>query len=369
MNRKQLIAIAVLAAGMASSASANTISFTVDCASGQSIGAVIARSDARKPMLVIVRGTCEESVTINREDVTLRGDPRVGGTLVGTPGVDTILITASRVNIEDLTVVGGNIGIRLQGPFYAGVRDSTVTMTTGPGILVRAGDIAIIGTTVDGAGSSGLALHRGASARISNSHFSNSHFAGIYAEANSTVNAGGGSMTGNGGPGAQLEGSSHGTFSGIDIRDNEIGILVSESQARIDGNTISGNRQHGVLAQAGAKVGLNANTITLNQQDGVVGYLGPTLVLHGNEITDNTGTGVACDLNCTLQIGGARITRNAVHGILVMRDSLLMLNEPTTDAGGNYGWVDLWCGDKETSVDGLANFIGSVSDTCTGFDD
>jgi hypothetical protein len=47
-----------------------------------------------------------------------------------------------------------------------------------------------------------------------------------------------------------------------------------------------------------------------------------------------------------------------------------------TTASGN-GWVDLWCGDSETSVDGVDGlsvdggdfFDGSVSDTCTGFND
>jgi hypothetical protein len=38
-------------------------------------------------------------------------------------------------------------------------------------------------------------------------------------------------------------------------------------------------------------------------------------------------------------------------------------------ATGNYGWVDLWCGDSESSVDGLADFFIGTSDGCTGFDD
>ena len=40
-----------------------------------------------------------------------------------------------------------------------------------------------------------------------------------------------------------------------------------------------------------------------------------------------------------------------------------------TVATGNYGWVDLWCGDSESSVDGLADFFMGTSDGCTGFND
>ena len=48
----------------------------------------------------------------------------------------------------------------------------------------------------------------------------------------------------------------------------------------------------------------------------------------------------------------------------------------TVTATGN-GWVDLWCGDSETSVDGVDDlsvdggdfFDGTVDEACTGFDD
>jgi parallel beta-helix repeat protein len=379
MKRGYLVAAALLAVGMVSSASAQAISFTVDCARGQSIGQALERGDARKLLLVIVRGTCSESVAINREDVTLRGDPQVGGTLIGTPGRDTVLISASRVNIEDLDIVGGNIGIRLQGPFYAGVRNSSVRDTNGNGILVRAGDIAISGTTVDGAGNSGLALHRGASARVVNSRFLNSQYAGVFANSNSTADVSGSEITGNGSHGAQFEGSSHGTLTSNQISGNaESGIVVSESQATIAENTIIANGAHGVLAQAAATVGMNGNTITGNGGDGVSGYLGPTLVLYPNDISWNMANGVFCMANCTMQIDGGTITGNGEVGVAVMMASRVIFAGPEITAGaGNQSWVDLWCGDKESSVDGAEGltvsggvfFAGRISDTCTGFDD
>jgi hypothetical protein len=78
MTRKHLLAVALLAAGAISSASAEPIAFTVDCARGQTIGAALARGDARKPLTVFVRGTCNEYVQVTRDDVTLVGIPPGG---------------------------------------------------------------------------------------------------------------------------------------------------------------------------------------------------------------------------------------------------------------------------------------------------
>jgi hypothetical protein len=99
------------------------------------------------------------------------------------------------------------------------------------------------------------------------------------------------------------------------------------------------------------------------------------LVLQGNEIANN-GTGVACRADCTMQIAGANIHDNATHAVVVMLDSRAIFQAPVTTAKPN-GWVGLWCGDKKSSVDGVAGlsydggdfFDGSVSPTCVGFSD
>jgi len=333
---------------MLGSASAQTISFTVDCSKGQTIGGALQRGNARKPLELMIRGTCNESVSINRGDVTLRGQPGVGATVSGPSSTtDTIVILDDTVNIEDLTVTGGNNGIRLQGPFYAAVRNVLVQNTTGNGILVRAGDIAIENSTVEYAGGSGLMLSRGASARIVNSNFRYSHFAGITADNNSTVGISGGTVNDNEGQGITVSSGSQGSISNVEIL---------------------GNAAHGVLAQAGAVLGVYNTKVRHNGQIGVFGYLGATVVMGGNEITDNGGTGVFCMNDCTLQISGDRITRNGETGVSVQRRSTLIVLEPPTDASGN-NWVDLWCGDKESSVDLGSNFTGTVDPACTGFDD
>jgi len=363
--------VTIIAIGAVTTASAQSLTVTVDCSRGQTIARALEQGDSRKPLVVVVRGTCNEHVSINRDDVTLRGEPGTGAAVNGPDaGTDTIVILKDTANIEDLTVTGGFNGIRLQGPSYAGVKNVLVRNTANNGIIVRAGDIAIENSTVEYAGGSGLVLGRAASARIfGNSHFRYSHFSGIYAQNNSTFVVNGGTVSDNEGHGINVDYGSDGTIGNVEIFNNAIGIMVSTSHASVGGgNYIHHNREHGVVAQAGAVLGVNGTTVKYNAQTGVLGYLGATVVMSSNEVMENGESGVFCLNDCTLQISGDRITGNAHHGIGVQRRSTLILLEPQTDASGNV-WVDLWCGDKESSVDLGSNFIGDVDPACTGFDD
>jgi hypothetical protein len=128
--------------------------------------------------------------------------------------------------------------------------------------------------------------------------------------------------------------------------------------------------------QGGADAMVSNNNIFANHRNGIIGYMDAGLVLRGNDIAGNGESGVYCRADCTLQISGANIHDNAHHAVLVMLGSRAFFSEPATVATGN-GWDDLWCGDSETSVDGVDGlsvdggdfFDGSVSKTCTGFHD
>lgn len=374
MRRTVLATLTVLTAiGMLPTASAQSNTFAVDCNRGQTITQALRQGDSRKPLVVLVRGTCNEHVSISRDDVTLRGEPGTEPTVNGPDSArDTIVISKDTVNIEDLTVTGGFNGIRLQGPFFAGVRRVLVRNTANNGILLRAGDMELVDTTVENAGASGLVLGRAASVRVVNSHFRYSHFMGIYAQNNSTLTINGGTVSDNEGHGISVDYGSDGTISNVEIFNNFTGIMVSTGHATVDGgNNVHHNRQHGVVAQAGAVLGLNGSKVMQNAQIGVLGYLGATVVMNSNEIVGNGESGVFCLNDCTLQVTSDRITGNGHHGIGVQRRSTLIdlgpIEEPT-DASGNT-WVDLWCGDKESSVDLGSNFNGTVDSACTGFDD
>lgn len=379
MTRKYLLAAALLAAGAVSSAAAEPIAYTVDCAKGQTIGAALARGDARKPLTVYVRGTCSEYVHVTRDDVTLVGIPP-GGAVRG-PGNEApaIHIQADRVFLQDLDVSGGATAVVVGGPFLASMTRVVVHHpASGAVVVVRQGELGLDGCTVTN-GANGLQLGRGGSSRVlGGTEIRDNAGSGIYLSGNSTVVVGGGTkILNNAQHGIQLEDGSQGGASGTEIAGNRSGVQATLSTVNLSGgNNIHDNREHGVVVQAGAEAVVSNNSIVANGLNGVIGYMGAGLVLRGNDIAGNGETGVYCRADCTLQISGANIHDNMHHAVLVMLGSRAFFGEPVTTAAGN-GWEDLWCGDSETSVDGVDGlsvdggdfFDGSVSAGCTGFDD
>jgi hypothetical protein len=385
-------AVALTAIGAMPTASAQSNTFTVDCNRGQKIATALELGDFRKPVVINVRGTCREFVNITRANVTLRGDP--AAEIVAPDNAhDLLTVSADRVALENFTLTGGLTGLSQDHAPTFTARNVVVQDTSGIGARVRVGDARLNNCTVQRSGGVGIAVARGGSVILSNgSQVLDSAGAGISADRHglvsldkSTVMRSGeqgirlneasqasignvSKIVDNAGDGIEVQTGSHASINNSEIAYNQTGIVVSgPSGANIgSGNSIHHNRQYGVLAQAGAMVGIDENLIANNNLDGVFGYLGATVVMHGNEITDNGATGVSCRSNCTLQIGGLRVTRNAFHGVAIQLDSTLRLEAPTTDATGN-GWVDLWCGDTESSADGLAEYFLGSTEGCTGF--
>jgi len=379
MKRVNVAAAVMLAASWVVPATAQAISYTVNCTVGETIGQALARGDARKPLTVYVRGTCSEYVHITRDEVTLVGVPP-GGAVSG-PGNEApaIHIQADRVFLQDLDVSGGASAVVVGGPFLASMTRVVVHHpASGAAVIVRQGELGLDGCTLMNA-ANGLQLGRGGSSRlIGGTEIRDNAGSGIYLSGNSTVVVGSGTkILNNAQHGIQLEDGSQGGASGTEIAGNRSGVVATSSTLNLSGgNNIHDNREQGVVAQAGAEVLVTNNSIVANGANGIIGYMGAGLVLRGNDIAGNGQTGVYCRADCTLQISGAKIHHNAHHAVLVMLGSRAFFGEPVTTASGN-GWVDLWCGDSETSVDGVDGlsvddgdfFDGSVSETCTGFND
>lgn len=314
----------------------------VNCDVGQTIQAAIEKSESRAERLeILVSGTCNENVVIRRSEVTIDGGSAatIRGQVsvfannvwlynltVTVPGRGVVVSNGS-ARLWSVALVGNDAeGLQVRRNSFVWVRDSTVTDNAGRGISVSGSQIDVQNTAISGNSSYGVFLDIGA----------------------------------------------RGNFNDNEVTDNgDAGIAVSGgSQAAIGGgNTISRNSNDGVLAQAGATVGVDGNTITENGGSGIVGYLGAVLVLHGNQITDNNQAGIACVADCTLQIGGATISANLEEGIVVALGSRLILEPPATDASGNYGAFDLQCRDSESSVEGLGELFLGTWEGCTGFND
>ncbi len=320
-----LTADLLLTAEMSLGTSAFAATFSVDCSKGQTISAALERGTARKPLSVTVKGTCYEQVTITRDDVTLQGDPESGGTVGGPDSsTDVIVVTGNRIRLENLTITGGNNGIRVGGAFNVALHKIMVLDAANHGVLIRAGDVTITSSQVRQAGVDGLHLQRQASARIVESVFDKNHGAGIIAQQGSTLSA---------------------------------------SSCVIDYNV-----SNGIRIMTGSEATLIDNLVLRNGDDGIIAFLGSIMDLQGNEVFANRGSGVVGNANATLQMVGVHTYSNHGDGIVLIRGSKLILEEPGSDSNGNN--FGLYC-DDESSVNNLnlLNFKGNFNDTvaCTAY--
>jgi len=393
MRRTVLATLAALTAiGMLPDASAQSNNFTVDCNRGQRIATALEQGDFRKPVVINLRGTCREFVTITRANVTLRGDP-TAGIVAPNQLSDLLTVSADRAALENLTLTGGLTGLSQDHQPTFTARNVVVQDTSGDGVRVRAGDARLIGCTVQRSGGIGMAVLRGGSVVLSGgSQVLASAKAGIFANGNSLVNLVGSTVTGSGEQGVLLRDNSQGTISGgSTISDNELngvevqtnsqgtvsgstvssngsrGILLSQgSQGQVIDSTVSDNGGAGIMLESGSHASLFDNTITANGTDpsapwrmGVmVGsadaeFVNNTISNHpgdgvwaeraridwsGGSVTGNGGSGFngLFASNLSIQAGITMIKGNQGHGILLAQNSVAVLG--TVKVRNNAGW-------------------------------
>ena len=110
----------------------------VRCDRGGSINDALALADGSTRLTIVVRGTCVERVSINTDNVTIRGDNVFGGRIEGRFFVD-----ARRVVIENLTISGDDRGIRAFNSGFVTVRDVTIERMTRSGIFALNGAVVV----------------------------------------------------------------------------------------------------------------------------------------------------------------------------------------------------------------------------------
>jgi len=375
-----LLAAATSGVAMAQIASTppQPLKFTVDCNHAQTVSATLSRVvliPIPVPVTIVVQGTCREFVTITRNDVTLQGDPIVGGGITAPDSTgDAVTITGARATLIDLTVTGGSNGISALAASTAALQNVTVTSAARTGIFVRTSDLSMDHCMVTGAASVGLRLGRNSSARVVNgSQLRANGDAGIYAENHATLVTDSSSITDNGSHGVQLETAAQASINGGTIANNGrdpskggTGVSLNQAHASLGGGiNISGNREEGVRVTISA-AGIYNATLTGNGNAGVTGYLGAVLDIINTRVANNP-VGIACQANCTAQFAGVTAQNNTFEGIALSLGSKLILSEPNTVSTGNGGF-GLNCRDKLSSVDGVPTlFIGTVAPTCNGF--
>lgn len=408
-SRRGILASILIGLGIPTAVVAEpTKTVTVDCARGETIAKALTLGDERKPLLVLIRGTCNESVYIDRSDVTLRGETGFGGAINGPdPNVDTVTVAANRVAIENLEIRGGRNGITGVGAAGLNVRNATVQSTGRNGIAYSSGSSGIVdGCTVQLNARDGVVVET-ASATIINSTISQNSRIGVLIAIGGAARIGidnrnvgaGNTISQNGATGVNiidggqaLIGMNQITGNGADPASTagRSGIGVSQGTADIAGsNNISGNAGQGIFARsATVLIGNTAfgfssvNTITGNgnatSPGGVFAFLGTAMLIRDAVISGNNGFGLGLSLRSHGQLFNSTIQNNLPagsnpgDGIRLIFGSGLFVTTPNSIVSGNAGF-GLQCTDGESSVinTGLlslsGNGLGAVSGSCTGF--
>jgi parallel beta-helix repeat protein len=379
----------------------------VNCAKkGQTITNAL-QSHLGNPITIEVQGTCNENVSILRDDVTLVANPS-GATVTGVnPNEDTITVNSVRTVINGLTVTGEGSGIVVLGS--ATIQNCTVQNAGRTGIVFSHGSQGTVDhCTVQNNENYGI-LIEAASATVTNSTVSSNIQRGIgvtlsggarigiatptaYA-ANTISNNGGDGILVSSGGSAYIGGntiSGNGTSPSFGV----FGINIQSASAVVVGfNSITGNSGSGIFArssnvQIGSPgfglpiTGAFANMITGNGANapetpgGIFGFLGSSLGIQSATVNGNTGAGITLSLNATGWMFDCNINNNTGEGIRLVYGAGLVLPGPSpaypkVTVTGN-SLFGLQCVGAKSSVMGNTSGItgntgGDVSPSCTPF--
>ncbi|HYX62849.1 MAG TPA: right-handed parallel beta-helix repeat-containing protein [Burkholderiales bacterium] len=399
---------------------------SVDCGSGGSVNDALA-AGAKK---IIVRGRCNESITVNQDDVTLQADP-AGGEIHGPDAAaNTVTVHGHRVTIDGLTISGGRNGVSGVGSTNLNMRNCTVQSTgrTGiayinnaggsvdtcqvhsnprDGIAAQGGQVTVVNSMITNNSRFGVIILNGASANIgindrqepAGNTISQNGSYGIIVTTGGTAWIAMNQVTANGAD-ATMPGRS--------------GIGIFQATANlVGGNTISDNPGTGItmtgatVTMGNGDVGITpVNTITGNGNStspgGVFAFLGSSVLMRNASIQANHGPGLTLSTRSQAQVSGTTIQSNldvptpngfvnAGDGIRLLLGSALLPTGPNSIVSDNQGF-GIQCFDAESSVNGLppiqapnipgmppesvpvppfttmsGNGLGNVSGGCTGF--
>jgi parallel beta-helix repeat protein len=224
---------------------------------------------------ILASGTCQENVTIplGKDEITLdgAGAAAIAGSDSTRP---TVLVRGKDITIKGFTITGGLSGIAVTQGGRGHIDGNTVHNTGGYGIVVSQLSAAVIvNNTLQGNFQAGIGVAETSYAFIG------------FVSATDTV-AGPNVITGNRAQGIAVFRGAYARIVGNDISQNGAnGVNVRESSsAQISDNTVNGNGQNGILVAQGSGVLLGADT-------------GNTIFTRPNTTTiNNVGFGIRCQV-------------------------------------------------------------------------
>lgn len=346
---------AVSTSALAFRAPTSAFTWTVDCSRGQTISRALERAPERK-LILVVRGYCNENVRIDRDDVSIQGDPSTEATINGPSAtIPTIDIVANRVTLEWLTVTGGGSGINIYGANNVRIGNSTVRNTSLDGIsIVHSQAISVIDSKVQYVGNIGIVANRGG-VFIGNSEVSFNKAGGVHIASGSNLTANASTLASNGAHGLGVFNASEAMLWETKVTGNGTdptaffreGVYIYFGHAEFRGGAIANNAGAGMVVVGSASV-FN-NIVSGNGDNGISAPLAAKLAIDGTTITGNKGNGVVLGTNATGQISNdTKVQNNGGHGIAVIEASNLVIWSPIT-LGGNAGF-GLYCDSAKSSA-------------------
>ena len=279
--------------------------------------ATIAEALAGAPdhaVIEIAAGTYTEALVVNRP-VSLQ--PAGNGEVLLSPAADEPVITvrdASAVNIEGLTIVGGEYGIFVTHSQDVTIRDNVISDSRLVGIKVRLGAADILDNTVFHAQPPyGMGIHVTNTTQwptsrvIGNLVYRPYSRSGIYTNMTGMIEVFDNVVTDNGHHGIAITEMSHADVFGNIVVDNTLtGIqLLDMSMAHICDNIVSDTRGssdapqirqgNGIIIDYHSEATLSGNTIQSSAQHGVSILFGSTAFLHENTIEGSEAQSVFVD--------------------------------------------------------------------------
>ena len=298
------IAVALIAGIGLFATSASAANRTVNCDEGQSIQDALEKGKGSASHLYIdVSGSCEEVVTIKRDDVTIDGGENA--TVIGTIVVEG----GNRIIVREITITGPGLGA---GAVGGNLKLIKVVVTGNSGLGVLAADSAYVG--------------------MSRSIIQNNVTTGVLARQGSSVFIRETSISG------------HEDY-GIILTSNSTGNVVSNS-------TISGN-YIGISARNSSTVIVNNSDVLNNTNSGIEADNGANVVVdEGTTISSNPNYGIDASLHSSVLIGNSAITNNGSVGIKLQSDSGSRIDDDVTISGNDIGNgnAGVFCTDTESSV-------------------
>jgi parallel beta helix pectate lyase-like protein len=386
--------LAALAAALASTGAAQvepTKTVAVDCAAGQSIAHALTLGDERKPIEVIVAGTCRESVAVGRSDVALRAAPGGGGIAGPDAALDVVVVTGSRVTIDGLAITGGRDGVYANAAAGLTLRNATVSSTGRTAVYLGSGSSAVLdGCSIQDNPRDGVAADSSSAIVLASLVTGNGRFGIVFTnnaagrigiDAHNVPSGSAVTLNASGGVMASLGGSVYVAMTDVSMN-KSIGVgAIGAVVTLIGGNTISDTNGTGVNASRGGIVNIGdpsfgiatRNTITRNTM-GVFAFMGSSLNILDAVLSANGQFGLGLSLKSQGQLASSTIQGNG-EGIRLVFGSGLFVAQPNTTVSNSSG-VGVRCTDGESSIVNTGFLVmsgnagGDFATTptpCTGF--